>query len=285
MDCLIYEKREEVGNGRDPELQAFLDRIGHVETGLTIRWFHTPEELSQFVKEDVSGWQFEIIEKATKPDASAVYQAPSKLPPDFVGRSQEIVRMVRELRSGKDLAVEGLPGVGKTTLAVALVHHPGIRRRFKDGVLWASLGLNADVASALMKWATALEKAKILNEDVSQVPGLAERAEVLRNAIGQLRMLLVIDDVWDIEVANTLRCGGPNCCHLVTTRDKGIARKFAGSAYEDSLPALDEIQALQLLRKLAPEACDFDQEGATALAQAVGGSSRHTTDRWLSRRR
>ena len=26
MDCLIYEKREEVGNGRDPELQAFLDR-------------------------------------------------------------------------------------------------------------------------------------------------------------------------------------------------------------------------------------------------------------------
>jgi hypothetical protein len=26
MDCLSYEKREEVGNGRDPELQAFLDR-------------------------------------------------------------------------------------------------------------------------------------------------------------------------------------------------------------------------------------------------------------------
>ena len=172
MDCLIYEKREEVGNGRDPELQAFLDRIGQVETGLTIRWFHTPEELSQFIKEDVSGWQFEIIEEATKPTAPAVYHdEPSKPPPDFVGRNQEIERMVRELRSGKDLAVEGLPGVGKTTLAVAIAHHPGIRRRFKDGVLWASLGLNADVASALMNWANALERAGILNEDVSQVPG------------------------------------------------------------------------------------------------------------------
>jgi tetratricopeptide (TPR) repeat protein len=272
MDCLIYEKRGEVGSGRDPELQAFLDRIGQVETGLTIRWFHTPEELSQFIKEDVSGWQFEIIEKATKPDAPAVYYgAPSKPPPDFVGRSQEIARMVRELQSGKDLAVEGLPGVGKTTLAVAIAHHPGIRRRFKDGVLWASLGLNADVASALMNWANALEGAGILNEDLSQVPGLAERAQILRNAIGQRRMLLVIDDVWDIEVANTLRCGGPNCCHLVTTRDKGIAREFAGSVYAESLLALDEVQALQLLRKLAPEACDSDQEGATALAQAVGG--------------
>jgi tetratricopeptide (TPR) repeat protein len=272
MDCLIYEKREEVGDGRDPELQAFLDRIGQVETGLTIRWFHTPEELSQLVKKNVSGWQFEIIEKATKPDAPAVYHgAPSKPPSDFVGRNQEIERMVRELRSGKDLAVDGLPGVGKTTLAVALVHHPGIRRRFKDGVLWASLGLNADVASALMNWANALEGAGILNEDASQIPGLAERAQVLRNAIGQRRMLLVIDDVWNIEAANTLRCGGPNCSHLVTTRDKGIAREFAGSVYAESLPTLDEIQALQLLQKLAPEACDSDPEGAMALAQAVGG--------------
>jgi tetratricopeptide (TPR) repeat protein len=98
-----------------------------------------------------------------------------------------------------------------------------------------------------------------------------ERAQVLRNAIGQRRMLLVIDDVWNIEVANILRCGGPNCCHLVTTRDKGIARKFAGLVYAESLPTLDEIQALQLLRKLAPEACDSDPEGAMALAQAAGG--------------
>ena len=272
MDCLIYEKREEVGSGRDPELQAFLDRIGQVETGLTIRWFHTSEELSQFVKEDVSGWQFEIIEEVTKPTAPAVYHGmPSKPPPDFVGRNQEIERMVRQLRSGKDLAVEGLPGVGKTTLAVAIVHHPGIRRRFKEGVLWASLGLNADMASALMNWANALERAGILNEDVSLVPGLLERAQVLRNAIGERRMLLVIDDVWDIEIANTLRCGGPNCCHLVTTRDKGIARGFAGLDYAESLPTLDETQAPQLLRKLAPEACDSDPEGAAALAKAVGG--------------
>jgi hypothetical protein len=33
MDCLIYEKREAVDGQRDPELAAFLERLGDVEAG------------------------------------------------------------------------------------------------------------------------------------------------------------------------------------------------------------------------------------------------------------
>jgi hypothetical protein len=39
-DCLVYEKREEPSlGGREPALRGFLDRIGEVESGLTIRRF------------------------------------------------------------------------------------------------------------------------------------------------------------------------------------------------------------------------------------------------------
>ena len=56
------------------------------------------------------------------------------------------------------LAAEGLPGVGKTTLAVALAHHPRILTHFRDGILWAGLGPTPDVMSLLGNWAQELDR-------------------------------------------------------------------------------------------------------------------------------
>lgn len=50
--CLIYEKHVDVDQ-RDPQLEAFLDRIGKVDDGLTICRFETPEQLARQVKKDV----------------------------------------------------------------------------------------------------------------------------------------------------------------------------------------------------------------------------------------
>ncbi|MDH5621709.1 MAG: NACHT domain-containing protein, partial [Gammaproteobacteria bacterium] len=55
-DRLIYEKRADIDGQRDPKLQTFLDQIGKVETGLTPRWFNTPEELREGVKPDAARW-------------------------------------------------------------------------------------------------------------------------------------------------------------------------------------------------------------------------------------
>lgn len=60
-DRLIYEKRSGLDGKRDPKLQAFLDRIGKVETGLTVRWFDTPEELHEGVKQDAARWQTQKV--------------------------------------------------------------------------------------------------------------------------------------------------------------------------------------------------------------------------------
>jgi hypothetical protein len=58
MDCLIYEKREAVDGQRDRELAAFLERLGDVEAGLTVKWFHTPAQLADSVKEQDSSSMF-----------------------------------------------------------------------------------------------------------------------------------------------------------------------------------------------------------------------------------
>ena len=272
MDCLIYEKRKDIEEGRDPDLEAFLDRLGNVQSGLTIGRFSTPEELGELVKRNVAQWQAKKIREASTGAPQSVYQGiPSRPPPDFVGRSELIELMVRRLQAGYDVAVEGLPGIGKTTLAIALAHHPGVRRHFRDGVLWASLGPDADVSTAMSRWAAALERAGILSEDMSQIPDLSQRAQVLRDAIEAKRLLIVVDDVWDITAARMLRCGGPGCSHVVTTRDKGIAREFAGTDHAQSLSELDSDSSLELLRRLAPEACAANPAAVSALVRAVDG--------------
>jgi tetratricopeptide (TPR) repeat protein len=189
------------------------------------------------------------------------------MPHPFVGRDELVAVMAERLVSGDSLALsaEGMPGVGKTTMAVALAHHQAILDHFEDGVLWAGLGVKPDVMSALATWAEALGK------DVSSEIDPAKRALAVKSAVAQRSLLLVVDDAWQIEPAQLLRCGGPNCCHLLTTRNEAIARAFAGAAEVDSVPELEEEPAFRLLQELAPEACAADPAAAHKLVSAVGG--------------
>ena len=189
------------------------------------------------------------------------------LPNHFLGRDALVDDLVQRLLAGQStaLSAEGLPGVGKTTLAVVLAHHPAILAHFSDGVLWAGLGPTPDVPSALAAWANAL------GVDVSDQPTAQARSQVVRNVIGQRRILLVIDDAWHADAAGLLRCGGPGCAHLLTTRNQAIARQFAGVAQAVSVPTLEDDPAFALLQALAPEACAADPGAAHGLARAVDG--------------
>ncbi len=55
-DRLVYEKRTELEN-RDARLQQFLDELGAVESGVTVRRFFTLAELRECVQEDLAAWQ------------------------------------------------------------------------------------------------------------------------------------------------------------------------------------------------------------------------------------
>ena len=146
-------------------------------------------------------------------------------------------------------AVRGWPGVGKTTIAAAIVYDPELATLFPDGVLWASLGQQPSILSGLTSWGQALGLAQI--KDVHSVE---EASGLLRAALRDQRCLLIVDDVWEAKHAEAFRVGGQMCAMLMTTRRTDIAEAVASTA--DQIYRLDGLtpeKSLDLLRQLAPQ--------------------------------
>lgn len=146
-----------------------------------------------------------------------------------------------------------------------------MRQRF-EGILWAGLGPDPDVLSHLARWGALLG---LSPADVEQPQHTASWARALRTAIGQRRLLLVIDDAWKIEEALALQVGGSQCAYLLTTRLPQLAFAFAREQ-TFSLRELPEREGLTLLAQFVPQVVQQDSEGSRELVRAVGGS------RWRS---
>lgn len=188
----------------------------------------------------------------------------------LVGRDDLLRQLKMRLLAGKTLALSalnGLPGVGKTALATALAHDEELRAHFADGVLWAGLGYEPDVLSLLNRWATVLGA---VAPDLTQRSRPEAWAPSIHAAIGQRRLLLIIDDAWEIAHALAFKVGGPHCAHLITTRFPELARRFAAEG-AITVRELEETEGRLLLMRLAPEVVEAEPEEAQALVAAVGG--------------
>jgi transcriptional regulator with XRE-family HTH domain/tetratricopeptide (TPR) repeat protein len=195
---------------------------------------------------------------------------PLTLANGLIGRDDLLRLLKQQLFCGRNLALpalNGLPGVGKTALAVALAHDREAQDYFRDGILWAGLGPQPDVLKLLSRWGAVLTMTSATEARLSSAEAWGE---AIHAAIGQRRMLLVIDDAWEIEAALALKVGGPRCAHLLTTRSMEVALQFAG----EGITVVQELQVedgLMLLGQLAPGVVQAEPEQARALVQAVGG--------------
>ncbi len=216
---------------------------------------------------------FPVMLRRTKPQQSeAIYDSaiPLTQAVSLVGREQDLARLKQLLRDDGAAvltALNGLPGVGKTTLAIALAHDEDLREYFCDGVLWAGLGPEPNIAGQLRRWG------RLLGLSTSEMEKLNSREDwaiALRSAIGARKMLLIIDDAWNVEDSLAFKVGGPNCAHLVTTRFPTTALNMR-AANPIAIRELDEEQSMELLRLLAPKAVQHEAQKARKLVQAVGG--------------
>src|SRR6266566_2689564 len=198
-----------------------------------------------------------------------VFLAPPR-PIEFVGRDKLLNDLKQQLFTGKTLALfafDGLPGVGKTTMAIALAYDPDILNHFNNGVLWAGLGPEPDILARLGEWGLALG---IPQSEMEKLTSIKSRQRAIREAIGLRRMLLVADDVWQEKSALEFDLRGPNCAFVVTTRQNKIASIVAGEG-SINIHELDENDGLLLLERLVPDVVKAEPKEALQLVQEVGG--------------
>jgi DNA-binding SARP family transcriptional activator/Tfp pilus assembly protein PilF len=208
----------------------------------------------------------------TRPDAiqhHMPFLAPPRPAHALIGREGLLGDLKRRLLEDDNvlIALQGLPGVGKTALMIELAHDTNVLAHFSDGVLWAGLGRQPDVLALLGMWATAM---KVPAEEIARRTSSTERAWSIHAAIGFRRMLLVIDDAWQVDAALALKVGGPNCAHIVTTRLTNVALDFAGGG-STPVRELDIVEGVRLLAQFAPKVVCAEPEETQSLIQAVGG--------------
>ena len=201
------------------------------------------------------------------PAGSRMPLAPNPL---FVGRGEELLQMARALRGGdatvgfgQIVASTGLGGLGKTQLAVELVHRYG--RFFAGGVFWLSFASADEIP--LQVAACAGSGAAGLEADLSGRP-LEERVKLVMGAWqSPVPRLLVFDNCEEESLLQRWRPSSGGCRVLVTSRRSRWSPTLGVTALP--LGLLPRPDSIELLHRYLPGLAAADRR-LDAIAGKLG---------------
>ncbi|MFI0960377.1 BTAD domain-containing putative transcriptional regulator [Streptomyces sp. NPDC021080] len=192
-------------------------------------------------------------------------------PRGFHGREAELAALTRAAAGeGPVCLVTGLPGVGKTALAVHWAHRNA--DLFPDGRLFADLrGFSdtgeSDLTEVLREFLPAL------GVPPRRVPESASAAAALfRSLTHRRRLLVVLDNARDSATVRVLLPSGADCVTLVTSRhrlDGLVASEAAVTVPLDSFEPGDGTALLAAV--LGKDRVLAEPEAARRLAELCGG--------------
>ncbi|MFD5074427.1 BTAD domain-containing putative transcriptional regulator [Streptomyces sp. NPDC058371] len=195
---------------------------------------------------------------------------------DFTGREGELDGLALAVRDTAGTAalttvsisaIDGMAGIGKTTLAVRLAHH--LAEKYPDGQLFIDLHAHTPGQPPLTA-AVALEKLlRAMGVPGDAIPESTEdRAAAWRSTLAGRRVLVVLDNAVDSAQVRPLLPGARCCLTLITSR-----RRLAGidSAALVSLDVLTPGQAGSLFRRVVGDGRPDREPGTVAEVLALCG--------------
>ncbi len=201
---------------------------------------------------------------------SAWAAPPDTLPPEtaeFVGRGKELGLLTGEHGNIPGIAIiEGMPGVGKTALAVRAARL--VSGQYPDGTLYLNLHSH-DPGSPSLDPAEALHRLlQMLSVPAAQIPEtIGERTALWRAHLSRRRAVVILDDAAGHDQIGPLLPVTSRCLILITTRrrlpDFGGARSL-------TLDVLSVDEAITLFRRIIGESRAADADQIAAAVELCG---------------
>ncbi|MFC9897985.1 tetratricopeptide repeat protein [Nocardia sp. NPDC127579] len=168
----------------------------------------------------------------------------------LIGRDEVLSKLVDAAGPGRAmsiLSIDGMPGIGKTALAIRAAHV--LADEFPDGRFFVNLHAHT-VGHASARPAEVL--AGLLTDlgiDPHSIPEqLENRRNIWRDRLSGKRVLLVLDDAADLAQVEPLLPKGPGCLTIITSRRRLVD---LDGAQPFPLDTLDPDRAAELFCTLA----------------------------------
>lgn len=173
-------------------------------------------------------------------------------PGAFCGRADELEllgRLLFQTEEGQGpvvLAIDGVAGVGKSSLAIQAARHWS--RLFPDGQLYINLQGATPGRTPLAPSVVLGRFLGALGVDPAAIPrDQTQAAALFRERVADRRLLVVLDDASSVAQVRPLLPGGPGCAALITIRQVPATLTEAVRLPLSALPLRDATTLLGLL--------------------------------------